>query len=85
MQKAIVVGALILSIGMVLSVTIYCLGNRYQVLPTADGVFAHEVDRVTGDTWYLGRGEKMVNKVPTSHPRLSGNPVRVYPQPEPDQ
>ena len=49
---------LILAVAIILAVVIYCFGTRYQIAGGGE-MGAYEVDRISGETWWLHARGKM--------------------------
>jgi hypothetical protein len=53
---------LILAVAILLAVTIYCFGTRYQIVGTGTHGMGLQVDRMTGETWWLLLEKKVKQK-----------------------
>jgi hypothetical protein len=43
--------SIILAVGILLAVVIYCFGTRYQIVGSETHGMGLQVDRITGETW----------------------------------
>ena len=55
-NPAIVAAAIVLAAGLVIASHVWSSHNRYYIIST--GNMAYEVDRKTGETWFLSRKNK---------------------------